>query len=517
MKIKAAQRVRQGGPRYTPLGDFKSNHQRRSARKIVICKYWVAGCCKNDQCKFSHGDLPPKYTGYQHLKYNSAPKKWSRDMNASQKKTSYARVNVPSKIKPITPLKSELTNPAKQRIITLLKREAALTTTQKKNVSAAFSNTMSPNSQMKIIHENLDNKRTILNSQMEIVHEKVDSKATTPNSQGEILPQEVEIVCEQWVLGNCTDAEKCRYLHSWFRGDGFIRVALLEGHNKAISGIALPSGSDKLYSASIDGTLRHWNCHTGQCADVVHLEGEIGSLASEGPWLFVGIPNSILAKNIETSAEFALRGVVGKVHSVIVASDVIFAGAQDGVILVWKTSSESSMLQPSETILGHDKAVVSMAVGGNHLYTGSLDHTVKVWDLNTLQCVQTLTGHSDAVMSLLCLDRFLISCSLDRTIKIWAINGDGKFEVTYTHNEEHGILALAWMNDFESIPILLCACSDKSVRIYELPSFCDRGRLFSREVVEKIDIGPSGLFFTGDASGSIAVWSLLGGTKAEVC
>ncbi|KAL9689978.1 hypothetical protein QQ045_010371 [Rhodiola kirilowii] len=509
MKINAAQRVRKGGPRYTPLGDFKSNHQRRSARKIVICKYWVAGCCKNDQCKFSHGDLPPQYTGYQNVKYNSAPKKWSRDMNPSQKKTSYARVNVPSKIKPITPLKSELTNPAKQRIITLLKREAALTTTQKKNVSAAFSNTMSPNSQMKIIHEKLDNKRTTLNSQMEIVHEKVDSKATTPNSQGEILPQEVERVCEQWVLGNCADAEKCRYLHSWFRGDGFTRVALLEGHNKAISGIALPSGSDKLYSASIDGTLCHWNCHTGQCADVVHLEGEIGSLACEGPWLFVGIPNSILAKNIETSAEFALRGVVGKVHSVIVASDVIFAGAQDGVILVWKTSSESSMLQPSATILGHDKAVVSLAVGGNHLYTGSLDHTVKVWDLNTLECVQTLTGHSDAVMSLLCLDRFLISCSLDRTIKIWAVNGDGKFEVTYTHNEEHGILALAWMNDFESI--LLCACSDKSVRIYELPSFCDRGRLFSREVVEKIDIGPSGLFFTGDVSGSIAVWSLLGG------
>ncbi|CAM8907341.1 unnamed protein product [Rhodiola kirilowii] len=494
MKIKAAQRVPQGAPRYTPFGDF---NQRRSARKIVICKYWVAGCCKNDQCKFSHGDLPPQYTGYQNVKYNSAPKKWSRDMNASQKKTSNA---VPSKTKPITPLKSELTNPAKQRIITLLKREAVPIVTQKKNVSASFSNkdTMSPN------------------SQMEIVHEKVDNKRTTPNSQGEIIPQEVERVCERWVMGNCADAEKCMYLHYWFRGDGFTRMALLEGHKKAISGISLPSGSDKLYSASTDGTLRCWNCHTGQCADVIHLEGEIGSLASEGPWLFVGIPNSILAKHIETSTEFALGGVSGKVHSVIVVGDVIFAGAQDGVILAWKTSSEFNMLQPSATLPGHDKAVVSLAVGGSHLYTGSLDHTIKVWDLNTLECLQTLTGHSDAVMSLLCLDRFLISCSLDRTIKIWAVNGDGKFEVTYTHNEEHAILALAGMNDVESIPILLCACSDKSVRIYELPSFSDRGRLFSREVVQKIDIGPSGLFFTGDASGSIAVWSLLG-TKAEVC
>lgn len=33
---------------------------------------------------------------------------------------------------------------------------------------------------------------------------------------------------------------------------------------QSITGIALPVGSDKLYSGSKDGTLRVWDCYNGQ-------------------------------------------------------------------------------------------------------------------------------------------------------------------------------------------------------------------------------------------------------------
>lgn len=33
---------------------------------------------------------------------------------------------------------------------------------------------------------------------------------------------------------------------------------------QAVSGIALPSASDKLYSGGKDGTVRLWDCQTGQ-------------------------------------------------------------------------------------------------------------------------------------------------------------------------------------------------------------------------------------------------------------
>jgi len=38
----------------------------------------------------------------------------------------------------------------------------------------------------------------------------------------------------------------------------------LDGHEKLVSGIALPSGSDKLYTGSKDETLRVWDCASGQ-------------------------------------------------------------------------------------------------------------------------------------------------------------------------------------------------------------------------------------------------------------
>ena len=55
----------------------------------------------------------------------------------------------------------------------------------------------------------------------------------------------------------------------------------------------LPSGSEKLYTASRDGYIRVWDCHSGQCDGVVNLRGEIGSLISAGPWVFAGIKDVV--------------------------------------------------------------------------------------------------------------------------------------------------------------------------------------------------------------------------------
>ncbi|TYJ07154.1 hypothetical protein E1A91_A12G284500v1 [Gossypium mustelinum] len=76
-------------------------------------------------------------------------------------------------------------------------------------------------------------------------------------------------------------------------------------------------------------------------------------------------------------------------------------------------------------------------------------------------------------MSLLCWDQFLLSCSLDQTIKVWVATENGNLGVTYTHNEEYGMLNLRGMHDLESKPVFLCACNDNYVRLYELPSFSE--------------------------------------------
>lgn len=320
--------------------------------------------------------------------------------------------------------------------------------------------------------------------------------------------KKTEKLCNFWVQGSCSYGERCRYLHAWCTGC-FSLLTQLEGHQKVVSGIALPSGSDKLYTGSKDESVRVWDCQSGQCAGVINLGGEVGCMLSEGPWIFVGLPNIVKAWNAQTAADLSLSGPIGQVYALVVGNELLFAGTQDGSILAWKFNVASNCFEPAASLKGHTSAVVTLVVGASRLYSGSMDKTIRVWSLETLQCVQTLTDHTSVVMSLLCWDQFLLSCSLDKTIKVWAASESGNLEVTYSHNEEYGLLGLCGVFDLESKPVLLCSCNDNSVRAYDLPSFSERGKIFAKEEIRSIQLGPGHLFFTGDGTGEVRVWTWL--------
>lgn len=125
-----------------------------------------------------------------------------------------------------------------------------------------------------------------------------------------VFVRKMEKVCNYWVQGNCSYGDKCKFLHCWSMGDSFSLLTQLDGHQKVIrlyisgchcfygvtlvyfwpfiglyvlstdvvscvfreqvvSGIALPSGSDKLYTGSKDQTVRVWDCQSGQV--VIHF------------------------------------------------------------------------------------------------------------------------------------------------------------------------------------------------------------------------------------------------------
>ncbi|GAB4826032.1 Zinc finger CCCH domain-containing protein 48 [Ancistrocladus abbreviatus] len=326
---------------------------------------------------------------------------------------------------------------------------------------------------------------------------------------GGVNARKQQRVCNYWVQGNCSFGERCKYLHSWSVGESFSLLTTLEGHQKGVTGIAWPSGSDKLYTGGKDATVRVWDCQSGQCAGVVNLSGEVGCMISEGPWIFVGLSNMVKAWNAQMGSDLSLSGPVGQVYALVVGNDLLFAGTQDGTILAWKFSPATNCFEPAASLNGHTLAVVTLVVGANKLYSGSMDHSIRVWNLETLQCLQTLTEHTSVVMSVLCWDQFLLSCSLDKTIKVWAATESGNLEVTYSQNGEHGLLSLCGMHDSEAKPVLLCSSNDNSVHLYDLPSFLERGRIFAKQEIRSIQIGPGGLFFTGDGTGQVRVWKWL--------
>ncbi|KAI3683203.1 hypothetical protein L1987_83703 [Smallanthus sonchifolius] len=306
--------------------------------------------------------------------------------------------------------------------------------------------------------------------------------------------------------------EKCHDLQTLFGVKGLSMVARLEGHSKDVTGIAFPSGSSYLFSCSNDKSLRVWDCNSGQCGDVINFDDECATLVEEGPWIFAGLKDMIKAWNLETQTAVTIRANGGMVNAITMFEDILFAGMEDGTILSWKSTSKTSFSEEATSLKGHKGSVLSLIIGAKKLFSGSTDHTIRVWDIESLECKHVLNGHTGDVTSVICWDQYLLSGSLDKTIKVWGATESGSIEEVYKHDVDDGVVAFCGIHDAVEKPILLCSCKDNGVCLYDLPLFAERGRILSKDDIKAIQVSTEGLFFTGDAAGSVSVWKLNGET-----
>jgi len=77
-----------------------------------------------------------------------------------------------------------------------------------------------------------------------------------------------------------------------------------------------------------------------------------------------------------------------------------------------------------QTLTGHTGGFRSLVVLPDGLLaSGSLDSTIRIWNVTNGTCIKTLVGHSDYVTSLVILPNGLLkSGSYDNTIRIWNVN-----------------------------------------------------------------------------------------------
>lgn len=70
---------------------------------------------------------------------------------------------------------------------------------------------------------------------------------------------------------------------------------------------------------------------------------------------------------------------------------------------------------------------VAFSSDGKLLANSGDDHTIRLWDVNTRQCVHKMTGHTNRIGSVAfsLKDSTLVSGSVDQAIKFWDI-GTGK-------------------------------------------------------------------------------------------
>ena len=166
----------------------------------MVCSFWLRGRCNRNPCRFLHQELPQN-THYQ-ISIQFRKNCWQRN--------------------PDSDLKSDSTSKTLQG--------SSGSTTPKCSLASNQS------------HGN-NRERSLYSEQKgewDSTNLRCSSSATRAgSSSGNGIIQKVigDRVCKYWLHGNCVEADKCRCLHSWFKGHGVFELAELNGHIKVLGAV----------------------------------------------------------------------------------------------------------------------------------------------------------------------------------------------------------------------------------------------------------------------------------------
>ena len=182
-----------------------------------------------------------------------------------------------------------------------------------------------------------------------------------------------------------------------------------------------------------------------------------------------------LTDTLPTKTSHRLKGHRGSVASVAFHpfNDILVSGAEDGLIKLWDLESGDCL----QSLKGHFKCVNEVCWSsdgkllGNfstlkRIATGSSDATIKLWRdecaSSQMECIKTLMGHDDTISSLIFSkdSNFLYSASKDQTVRVWDLRA-GFSVATLEHTD--------WVRslDLSGDSILATACNH--VRLSIMP------------------------------------------------
>jgi len=138
------------------------------------------------------------------------------------------------------------------------------------------------------------------------------------------------------------------------------------------------------------------------------------------------------------------------------ANSLLVTGSFDRTIRIWDVDTAECL----SVLVGHAACVRAVQFDNAKLVSGSMDHTLKIWNLRTGACIRTLEGHSDGILCLNFNDQILASGSVDSSIRVWNFS-TGKSFVLEGHRD--------WVNQVEIWDNRLLSCSDDTtVKLWDL-------------------------------------------------
>lgn len=231
------------------------------------------------------------------------------------------------------------------------------------------------------------------------------------------------------------------------------QIYVLAGHQDSVYAVAVSPDAKRVATASADQTARIWNVSSGTLEHILkghHAAVWSVKFSSDGETIATASEDGTV--KLWDAATGTLRYTFTKHKSGVFAvafspnNNLIASAGRDDTIKLW--NQEGTELK---TLIGHQDAVRAIAFSpdSTKLASASWDRTVKIWDIQTGQLLQTLRGHNNRVATVAFspdgkilasgsrTDRFNPNAktinrgSVDQTIKLWNVEDGASVGTLY--------------------------------------------------------------------------------------
>ncbi len=210
-----------------------------------------------------------------------------------------------------------------------------------------------------------------------------------------------------------------------------------------------------------------------------------------------------------------------------------------GISIISPTANKNSDTQAPATVAnsdilkttlkGHALAVSSAAItaDNNTVVSGSLDNTIKIWNLQTGQLKRTLTGHTGVVdyLSITPDGKYIVSAE-SKNVRIWnlltgalirELGNSQTISFVKTSQDGQTLVIDGGTQIFKGKPTSPYSfepdITKYLISVYNLKTGTLKNRLVHDNALSKVEMSKSGnILVSGDKTGKLNIWNLKNGT-----